>query len=89
MEKMQRTEKRPRKFACMNICLKRMDSWPQMKERMEEIVMTIGGETLSVTWQTVDTDFGNRMRCWIALVAKSAKGEEFDVEGFLRDLFGG
>ncbi len=58
------------------------------KDRVEEIVLTVDGKTLSATWQTADADFQNRMRCWIALVAKSAKGEEFDVEGFLGDLFG-
>ena len=57
------------------------------KDRVEEIVMTIDGQTLTATWHVVNADFQNRMKYWIALVAKSAETENFDVEQFLEDLF--
>ena len=49
--------------------------------------MTIDGQTLTATWHVVNADFQNRMKYWIALVAKSAETENFDVEQFLEDLF--
>lgn len=57
------------------------------KDRVEEIVMTIDGQTLVTTWHTGNTNLKNRMKYWIALVAKSAEYEDFDVERFLEDLF--
>ncbi|MDE7225233.1 MAG: hypothetical protein K2O34_15810, partial [Acetatifactor sp.] len=43
--------------------------------------------TLTATWHIANVDFQNRMKHWIALVAKSAQSESFDVEQFLKDLF--
>ena len=57
------------------------------KDRVEEIVMTIDDKTLTATWHVDSADFQNRMKYWIALVAKSAETENFDVEQFLEDLF--
>ena len=57
------------------------------KDRVEKFVQTTDGETLSTTWQVAHKCFGDRMKNWICLVAKSAKTEKFDVEQFLNDLF--
>lgn len=57
------------------------------KDRVEKFVQTTEGETLSATWQVEHDGFGDRMKNWICLVAKSAKTEKFDVEQFLNDLF--
>mgnify|MGYP000010267437 FL=1 len=57
------------------------------KDRVEKFVQTTDGEILSTTWQVAHKGFGDRMKNWICLVAKSAKAEKFDVEQFLNDLF--
>ena len=57
------------------------------KDRVEEIVMTIDAKTLTTTWHIANAGFQDRMKHWIALVVKSAKSENFDVEQFLEDLF--
>ena len=57
------------------------------KNRVEEIVKTIDGQTLVNIWKTNRVNLKNRMKCWIALVAESAGYEDFKVEEFLEDLF--
>lgn len=57
------------------------------KNRVEEIVRTVDEQTLVTMWHTTNENLKNRMKHWIALVAKSAEMEAFNVEQFLEDLF--
>lgn len=57
------------------------------KNRVEEIVMSIDDNTLLVAWNIINTEFKDRMKNWIDLVAKAAETEKFNVEQFLKDLF--
>lgn len=57
------------------------------KNRVEEIIMSLDDNTISITWHTVNTEFKDRMKNWINLVAKEADAERFNALQFLEDLF--
>lgn len=59
------------------------------KNRVEELVMSLDANTLSITGHIESTRFEDRMSYWINLVMKEAKAEKFNVGQLLEDLFDG
>lgn len=57
------------------------------KDKVEDTILKMGEDVLSVTWETGKIGMNHRITTWIELVSKYAKKEKFDVTVFLKDLF--